>query len=135
MVVLAQIKHLMSILFVVKQKTAYEIYQCDGSSDVCSSDLGGRAGCSCPSRRCPRRRRACPDRDSAGGRRRRGGRVPASLFRPPVGEARRSAGVSSCPFFSAGVGGGAAEGARRARPAPAAGDSSSTAHAPAFSSG
>ena len=23
-----------------KQKTAYEIYQCDWSSDVCSSDLG-----------------------------------------------------------------------------------------------
>src|ERR1044072_751968 len=26
-------------LSVLKQKTAYEIYQCDGSSDVCSSDL------------------------------------------------------------------------------------------------
>ena len=25
--------------FVFKQKTAYEIYQCDWSSDVCSSDL------------------------------------------------------------------------------------------------
>ena len=26
-------------LFFFKQKTAYEIYQCDWSSDVCSSDL------------------------------------------------------------------------------------------------
>src|ERR1044072_2108807 len=28
-------------LFFLKQKTAYEIYQCDWSSDVCSSDLIG----------------------------------------------------------------------------------------------
>ena len=28
------------IFFFFKQKTAYEIYQCDWSSDVCSSDLG-----------------------------------------------------------------------------------------------
>ena len=28
-----------SIFFFFKQKTAYEIYQCDWSSDVCSSDL------------------------------------------------------------------------------------------------
>ena len=28
--------------FFFKQKTAYEIYQCDWSSDVCSSDLAGR---------------------------------------------------------------------------------------------
>ena len=28
--------------FLVKQKTAYEIYQCDWSSDVCSSDLEPR---------------------------------------------------------------------------------------------
>ena len=27
-------------VFFFKQKTAYEIYQCDWSSDVCSSDLG-----------------------------------------------------------------------------------------------
>ena len=27
--------------FFFKQKTAYEIYQCDWSSDVCSSDLVG----------------------------------------------------------------------------------------------
>ena len=27
--------------FFFKQKTAYEIYQCDWSSDVCSSDLSG----------------------------------------------------------------------------------------------
>ena len=27
------------IFFFFKQKTAYEIYQCDWSSDVCSSDL------------------------------------------------------------------------------------------------
>ena len=27
------------LLFFFKQKTAYEIYQCDWSSDVCSSDL------------------------------------------------------------------------------------------------
>ena len=27
------------IIFFCKQKTAYEIYQCDWSSDVCSSDL------------------------------------------------------------------------------------------------
>ena len=30
----------MYIFFFFKQKTAYEIYQCDWSSDVCSSDLG-----------------------------------------------------------------------------------------------
>ena len=29
--------------FFFKQKTAYEIYQCDWSSDVCSSDLGIQA--------------------------------------------------------------------------------------------
>src|ERR1044072_747183 len=29
----------MVTLFFFKQKTAYEIYQCDWSSDVCSSDL------------------------------------------------------------------------------------------------
>ena len=29
------------IFFFFKQKTAYEIYQCDWSSDVCSSDLYG----------------------------------------------------------------------------------------------
>ena len=29
--------------FFFKQKTAYEIYQCDWSSDVCSSDLAHRA--------------------------------------------------------------------------------------------
>ena len=28
-----------SVFFFFKQKTAYEIYQCDWSSDVCSSDL------------------------------------------------------------------------------------------------
>ena len=28
-----------SDIFFFKQKTAYEIYQCDWSSDVCSSDL------------------------------------------------------------------------------------------------
>ena len=28
------------VIFFFKQKTAYEIYQCDWSSDVCSSDLG-----------------------------------------------------------------------------------------------
>ena len=28
--------------FFFKQKTAYEIYQCDWSSDVCSSDLSNR---------------------------------------------------------------------------------------------
>ena len=27
------------VVFFFKQKTAYEIYQCDWSSDVCSSDL------------------------------------------------------------------------------------------------
>ena len=31
---------LVSVFFFFKQKTAYEIYQCDWSSDVCSSDLG-----------------------------------------------------------------------------------------------
>ena len=30
--------------FFFKQKTAYEIYQCDWSSDVCSSDLIGPVG-------------------------------------------------------------------------------------------
>ena len=29
----------MIFVFFFKQKTAYEIYQCDWSSDVCSSDL------------------------------------------------------------------------------------------------
>ena len=29
------------LFFFFKQKTAYEIYQCDWSSDVCSSDLIG----------------------------------------------------------------------------------------------
>ena len=29
----------MLFFFFFKQKTAYEIYQCDWSSDVCSSDL------------------------------------------------------------------------------------------------
>ena len=33
------------VFFFFKQKTAYEIYQCDWSSDVCSSDLfPGRPG-------------------------------------------------------------------------------------------
>ena len=31
----------MFVFFFFKQKTAYEIYQCDWSSDVCSSDLAG----------------------------------------------------------------------------------------------
>ena len=31
-------------IFFFKQKTAYEIYQCDWSSDVCSSDLNDHAG-------------------------------------------------------------------------------------------
>ena len=31
--------HQMGVNFFFKQKTAYEIYQCDWSSDVCSSDL------------------------------------------------------------------------------------------------
>ena len=30
--------------FFFKQKTAYEIYQCDWSSDVCSSDLDANSG-------------------------------------------------------------------------------------------
>ena len=30
----------LGFFFFFKQKTAYEIYQCDWSSDVCSSDLG-----------------------------------------------------------------------------------------------
>ena len=29
----------LAVRFVFKQKTAYEIYRCDWSSDVCSSDL------------------------------------------------------------------------------------------------
>ena len=32
-----------NIVFFFKQKTAYEIYQCDWSSDVCSSDLAVRS--------------------------------------------------------------------------------------------
>ena len=32
------------VFFFFKQKTAYEIYQCDWSSDVCSSDLLARSG-------------------------------------------------------------------------------------------
>ena len=31
-------------VFFFEQKPAYEIYQCDWSSDVCSSDLAGGAG-------------------------------------------------------------------------------------------
>ena len=38
------------VFFFFKQKTAYEIYQCDWSSDVCSSDLILRSGLSLP---CP----------------------------------------------------------------------------------
>ena len=34
----------MFFFFFFKQKTAYEIYQCDWSSDVCSSDLVLQAG-------------------------------------------------------------------------------------------
>ena len=33
------ILYLLFVFFFFKQKTAYEIYQCDWSSDVCSSDL------------------------------------------------------------------------------------------------
>ena len=33
----------MMYFFFFKQKTAYEIYQCDWSSDVCSSDLKQQA--------------------------------------------------------------------------------------------
>src|ERR1044072_8977513 len=36
-----KIEHKDYIVF-LKQKTAYDIYQCDWSSDVCSSDLIGR---------------------------------------------------------------------------------------------
>ena len=31
--------YILFLFFFFKQKTAYEIYQCDWSSDVCSSDL------------------------------------------------------------------------------------------------
>ena len=31
--------YIVFVVFFFKQKTAYEIYQCDWSSDVCSSDL------------------------------------------------------------------------------------------------
>ena len=34
--------------FFFKQKTAYEIYQCDWSSDVCSSDLAKKTGETAP---------------------------------------------------------------------------------------
>ena len=38
------------LFFFFKQKTAYEIYQCDWSSDVCSSDLMvGYFRCECKS--------------------------------------------------------------------------------------
>ena len=30
---------MVSVVFFFKKKTAYEIYQCDWSSDVCSSDI------------------------------------------------------------------------------------------------
>src|ERR1044072_9494181 len=33
------------LYFFFKKKTAYEIYQCDWSSDVCSSDLVEKAQC------------------------------------------------------------------------------------------
>ena len=36
---LCTVKCLSIFFFFFKQKTAYEIYQCDWSSDVCSSDL------------------------------------------------------------------------------------------------
>ena len=39
--------------FFFKQKTAYEIYQCDWSSDVCSSDLSERLAAT-PEERTPR---------------------------------------------------------------------------------
>ena len=35
------------VFFFFKQKTAYEIYQCDWSSDVCSSDLAEATGLIC----------------------------------------------------------------------------------------
>ena len=36
---LSENSELCCFFFFFKQKTAYEIYQCDWSSDVCSSDL------------------------------------------------------------------------------------------------
>ena len=35
-------------VFFLKQKTAYEIVDCDWSSDVCSSDLHRAVQCLCP---------------------------------------------------------------------------------------
>ena len=40
------------LFFFFKQKTAYEIYQCDWSSDVCSSDLRSRVPAGPPGFRC-----------------------------------------------------------------------------------
>src|ERR1044072_9701461 len=47
-----------------KQKTAYEIYQCDWSSDVCSSDLRCGTGRGSRVRRFTIRWRNCGDRKS-----------------------------------------------------------------------
>ena len=40
------------VFFFFKQKTAYEIYQCDWSSDVCSSDLVQQATLKRLARKC-----------------------------------------------------------------------------------
>ena len=41
-VLIIYFNYLLFFFFFFKQKTAYEIYQCDWSSDVCSSDLNSR---------------------------------------------------------------------------------------------
>src|SRR3546814_7193271 len=50
-------------VFFFKQKTAYEMRISDWSSDVCSSDLGGRNPLRCGGRQCgPEVGRHCADR-------------------------------------------------------------------------
>ena len=41
-VIESKIKMVVRIFFFFKQKTAYEVKECDWSSDVCSSDLSQR---------------------------------------------------------------------------------------------
>src|SRR3546814_17219044 len=72
------------LFFFFKQKTAYEMRISDGSSDVCSSDLGGRPGH--PGGLLQRRRGA--DR---GRRDRRGGRPGAVVLRRAVAPGVRAA--------------------------------------------
>src|SRR3546814_16296801 len=90
--------HILSVFFVFKQKTAYEMRISDWSSDVCSSDLGARLlPPAAATRRVPCWRRACrraPRAPSASARRRAGPAGPSSA--PPRLPDRDQIGRASC---------------------------------------